>query len=480
MMQQKNVIYILCDELRADALGCYTEQLRHTPTIDKIAEEGVYFTSCYCNSPVCVPSRMSILTGLYPEDTGVYHNEAAYPPYHLEETYETIPSVLEKHGYQAASFGKTHLPYGMNVFQTNDGHGGEMHMGLGDQVRNIPHLSPRGAFQSNVGSTYPENMDFYPEVITENGLRWATEQEKPYFLRLSYLQPHTPVIVKNGYDKLYSPEEFDGTLKATDRLSVFEQKFAECVGLTTMMEEERKEMKAYYYGQVSWIDSQVKRVLEYLQERQEEDRTILIIGADHGALRGESGGLGKQIFHRASHQVPCIIYDPGNLKNGQKDARLCSNLDLAVTIFHLLNIDPPEQFRGNDLFGDRLEEEVYSVIGYGETCSYAFPNKLRGRYIQEKGWPRRACIRTSRYRLDMNIRIDGKKAEPEEEDIFFTDYATYPEEDQNLAAEPQYQDVIAELRRKLWEHQNGAVEPEKGCIAEIMDKLEKHQKQHRK
>lgn len=80
----------------------------------------------------------------------------------------------------------------------------------------------------------------------------------------------------------------------------------------------------------------------------------------------------------------------------------------------------------------------------------------------------------------MNIRIDGKKAEPEEEDIFFTDYVAYPEEDQNLVAEPQYQNIIVELRRKLWEHQRGAVEPEKGCIAEIMDKLEKHQKQHQK
>jgi len=79
----KNVVYIFCDELRQDALGCYGNPAgpMKTPNIDSIAQRGVLFENCFCNSPVCVPSRTSLLTGLYPEDTAVYHNEAAFPTF---------------------------------------------------------------------------------------------------------------------------------------------------------------------------------------------------------------------------------------------------------------------------------------------------------------------------------------------------------------------------------------------------------------
>ena len=128
----KNVVYIFCDELRQDALGCYGNPAgpMKTPNIDSIARRGILFENCFCNSPVCVPSRASLLTGLYPEDTAVYHNEAAFPTFELPRAVTTFPEVLAQAGYRTANFGKTHLPAQMRPFQLDDQDGSKMNMGL--------------------------------------------------------------------------------------------------------------------------------------------------------------------------------------------------------------------------------------------------------------------------------------------------------------------------------------------------------------
>ena len=113
----KNIVYFFCDELRQDALGCYGNPAgpMRTPNIDAIARRGYLFENCFCNSPVCVPSRTSLMTGLYPEDTGVYNNEAAVSTFTLPAPVITFPEVLRKAGYHTANFGKTHLPPGLTL-----------------------------------------------------------------------------------------------------------------------------------------------------------------------------------------------------------------------------------------------------------------------------------------------------------------------------------------------------------------------------
>lgn len=107
-----NIIWIYCDELRADALGCYGHpQLQlHTPHIDRLATEGAIFTNHFCNSPVCVSSRVCVLTGLHPEQSGVYNNEGAWKDFQLPRPLETFPEIFGSYGYRTANFGKIHLP----------------------------------------------------------------------------------------------------------------------------------------------------------------------------------------------------------------------------------------------------------------------------------------------------------------------------------------------------------------------------------
>lgn len=463
----KNILMIFCDELRQDALGCYGNPAgpMRTPHIDSLADRGTLFENCFCNSPVCVPSRASLMTGLYPEDTAVYNNEAAFPSFRLDQVPICFPEVLAENGWRTASFGKTHLPPELEPFEVNVGAGGEMTLGLSRQeVQAIPRISPRGKFSFNAASLYPEGKDYYPETVTRNALEWMAQQEGPFFARVSYVQPHSPIIVKRGYEKIYDDLPFSGKLPDVSGLSEFERGFGEIIDLNTLSEEEIVQIKRYYYGMVAWIDDEVGKILAFLKDHGLDEKTIVILSADHGALRGECRGLGKHVFNRASHAVPLIISVPGE-EGGIRRTELCSNIDLPRTIFGLLDVEPPEQFKGTDLFASAAEQTVFSTIGYGESFSHAFPNRRLGSAPGKQGWPRRSCIRRGSYRLDLNTRLDGAPVRtPEEEDLFFVDCSICPAEGQNMAADPAYAEIVAELRAALLAHASTAQEADPAML----------------
>lgn len=453
----KNVVYIFCDELRQDALGCYGNPAgpMKTPNIDSIAQRGVLFENCFCNSPVCVPSRTSLLTGLYPEDTAVYHNEAALSTFSLPRKVTTFPEALAQAGYHTANFGKTHLPKQLHPFQLDVQDGSKMNMGLTpEESKSLEVVNPSSALKFNLASLYPEGKDYYPETVTHNALSWIAQQTEPFFVRVSYLQPHNPIILKRGYEKLYAEYPFSRELPDISQLSEFEKSFASVCGLESLTPEELCKVKAYYYGLTAWIDDQVGEILHLLEERELLENTVLIVNADHGALRGECRGLGKHLFQRASQAVPLIIADPdmSSRQRGSRVKQICSNIDLPRTLFGLLGVAIPEQFRGCDLFSGKYPQEVYGTIGYGEADSYAFPLVRAGRLPGNRGWPRRACIRTQRYRLDISSRIDATYTDMSNEDLFFVDTQVCPEENRNMAAIPEYATIVRRLRQRLREH----------------------------
>lgn len=219
-----------------------------------------------------------------------------------------------------------------------------------------------------------------------------------------------------------------------------------------LTEEEIIKCKAYYYGMVCWIDDEIGKVLDYLKKSNTYDNTIIIFGADHGALRGECRGLGKHIFQRASQSVPLLIADPDR-PSPQRATALCSNIDIPNTVFYLAGVSAPPQFKGNNLFSDNsLAQNVFATIGYGETGSRIFPARQLGHLPDGRGWPRRSCIRSGFYRLDMNTRVNGCYPSLEEADIFFVDCDMHPDEDFNMASVPAYASIVSELAAKLYEH----------------------------
>jgi choline-sulfatase len=160
-----NIVWIYCDELRTDALGCYGNPHVDvkTPNLDGLAERGVLFTNCFCNSPVCVPSRMTKMTGLYPEDTGVYHNEGCWPSYRVEGRFRMFPQIFAENGYRTADFGKLHLARDLDPWQER-GHSAHdkpaFFEGIDPEALEMIEIPGPG---SMIGGHYPGGRAYPPE-----------------------------------------------------------------------------------------------------------------------------------------------------------------------------------------------------------------------------------------------------------------------------------------------------------------------------
>ena len=446
-----NVVFFFFDELRQDALSIYDKTgMIRTENIERIARKGKVFDNCFCTSPLCVPSRSSILTSLYPEETAIYGNEAVFPTFHMTENPTTFVKVLEENRYSTASFGKTHVPEGLDQFQVNNPEGGEMNLGLTKEDKaTLDKIIPPGELSFNAASLYPEGKEYYPEKVTENAMEWIKAQNGPFFARISYLQPHSPIILKRGYEDLYKDLPLKNQGK--EQLSRFESIFGEICGFSRLSEAERRKALSYYYAMVKWLDDEVGKVLDMLEETGLINNTVLMLSSDHGALRGEcGGGLGKHVFNRAAQAVPLIISTPDGRLKGHETG-LCSTLDIGTTLLSLLGIQSPGSFQGIDLTkGPR--EEVYASIGYGEASSRAFPMRDLGKLDGEHGWPRRSAIRKGSFRLDMNTRINGREPTEEERDLFFVDTSKCPAENMNMANWPEYAEEVKEMTARLLRH----------------------------
>lgn len=458
-----NVVWVLCDELRTDALECYGNRDGHmaTPAFDKLAEQGSRFTNMFVNSPVCVPSRTAMLTGVPPVRTGVYHNEACWPGYRFDASeLTTLPQVFGEAGYATATFGKTHVPSGLAKWGTECSNGArmaELRGGLCDDDPEMVTVPGTGGVHAGV---YPAGLQYPAEQVTSGALRWLDDAPEPFLLRISYLQPHTPVVVPRSHSGIYAGVEFEADEIPQARLSAFERRFAQVSGGLALSERDRHRTRSSYYALVAWVDTQLGCILDHLSRKGMASRTVVVVTADHGAYLGEGGAYGKQTFAPQCHRVPFIVRWPGSVEAGAVREDLAQGLDLGRTLFALAGLDAPEQFEGRNLFAGPSPEHIFGIIGYGATGSRAFPNLGIGTYLNECGWPRRACVRSHGYRLDRNVRLDDNEVEGSDEraDVFLADLEADPAELRNVADLPAYAAARAGLEEALVAHLEGARE----------------------
>lgn len=454
----------MADELRASALGCYGAAWGApvaTPRIDRLASEGARFTRHYCNSPACVPSRASMLTALSPERTGIYANEAAWKSYPVPTVPRTFPQHFADAGYRTASVGKAHLPAGYAAWQHDDGAGSGMDIFTeAVPAAALEAIVPRG-IPSPVGGRFPSDRSYPPQVVTDNALR-ALEGvgDDPFLLRVSYLQPHTPVLPPDDFRARFDPNDFPGHDLPRGRGSLYEECFAEAVGGRALSHQEMQRAQADYHALVAWLDGEVGRVLDKLVETGRAEDTVVVFNADHGASLGENGLIGKVVHTEPSQRIPLLVRAPWRIAPGTVREDLSEALDLARTLCDLAEIPPGDAFEGRALFdGSAAPEAVYSVIGMGHTGACASSAAHVGAWPDGRGWPRRACVRTERWRFDMNVRQDGAPVAPENEDPFLADTIADPQELTNLAADPAHAGRVAAFRAALLARAEGALEP---------------------
>lgn len=444
-MEKPNVLWILCDELRADALSCYgiTSPLVSTPAIDALAARGVLFERAYTSSPVCVPARAAMLTGLSPVTSGVLNNEGWSGRDFA--SMETFPEVLAEAGWSTSDFGKEHLPGGRTPWQHHDDAGSDM----GDTLARASadgvtiHRSP------GIGHVYsavlPEGSTLPASAITDGAAAAIRDAREPFLVRASYLQPHKPMVVPEPWASRYADVEISIDAAPCPTTSAFERRFAEVNRGSEMSAEEIATSFRMYLAAVAWLDDQVATLVAALDDAGAAERTVIVLSTDHGANLGEAGAFGKHTFTPQSHRVPLIISLPGGAHAGERRADLAVSEDLASTVLGLCGVASPTGWDGRDLFSDPAPDRIVSVIGYGETSSRAYPARDVGEIEAGRGWPQRTCVRTVRYRLDCTTRVAGTVARPEDEDVFLADGLRDPSELVNRVEDPAYRHVLDEL-----------------------------------
>lgn len=461
-MEKPNILWIMADELRANALGCYGQSWApvHTPNIDALAARGVLFENNFCNSPVCVPSRMSQLTAAPPERTGIYFNEGAWKSFPVPVRLKTFPQHFADHGYRTATLGKSHYAKAYKPWQEDNGEGGGMHdFGL-ESDQSLEPIIPKG-IPSPVGGRFPSDRIYPPEAVTWNAVRWLNDhRDRPFLLRVSYLQPHTPVLPPQHFRSLYRSTDWPGHDLPQGYGSVYEEAFAEMVGGRALSHREMQQAQADYHALVSWLDAQIGTVLAMLQTQGLAAGTIVILTSDHGASLGENGLLSKVVFAPQSQRTPFIVSWPGHVPQGQRRGDLTENMDLARTLCDLAGIPPDESFAGRSVFHDAAPEMVFATVGTGAVGARGSVTVDHGGWHTGGGWPRRSCVRTGRYRLDMNVRQDGLPIPAEEEDPYLVDVRDDPGEIVNLVRNPRYRNVFEKLRGSLLQRCDKSIEPD--------------------
>jgi arylsulfatase A-like enzyme len=387
MARRPNVLILLTDQQRRDSLSCYGNPIARTPNLDRLAEEGTRFDRAYVANPICMPNRLSLVTGMYPRNHGIWTNGLLVPP------RPTVADWLGAAGYQSAWFGKVHFePFG--------GHEGSAESGRRWQVRGdgfdwtgpywgfdhvelvLGHyqaLAHYGRWFRRRGGT--EEMmridrrrsvrdvpfDLHPSTFvaerTEAYLREMRDEDRPFLAVASFPDPHhpfdPPAELADAYDPQSMPDPIGGPEDLATRPEHYRQHFEGRWHRSGLRDEaahpdgiDRADQRvriARTAAMVEGIDRGVGRILAALEAEGLAEETLVFFTADHGELLGDHGLWMKgPFFYEGLVNVPLIARGPG-VASGQLSASLASTIDIAPTICQAAGLDRPIDCNGVSL-----------------------------------------------------------------------------------------------------------------------------------
>lgn len=435
-----NLLIIQTDEHNFRTLGCYRNLLSpdqafmwgdgnvvETPHIDYLAKNGVLFTKFYAATPVCTPSRGSLVSGMYPQFTGTPVNDVP-----MNNTVTTFAEVLSKNGYQTGFIGKWHLDgeerpgweparkFGFedNKYMYNRGHWKKLVESVdGPQVgsvnnKGVPVYDLNGA----------DEKSFTTDFLTDRAIRFFKKNTSaPFCLYLSYPDPHGPDLVRAPYDQMYrnlpykAPATYD--VKAENAPS------------WARPENNAEIDQSQYFGMVKCIDDNIGRLLDFLKSEKLIENTIIIFTSDHGDLRAEHHRENKGVPLEASAKVPFIISFPARIPSGTVVNNAFNTVDFAPTILSFLNQKVPAEMQGRN-FADLLINSVNQKDWEDITFMRSTGLGKTGNWV--------AAV-TSRYKL-----ILSKNDEP-----WLLDLQEDPYELINFISKPEMNPVVKELAKQL-------------------------------
>lgn len=440
--KKPNVLFFLSDQHAPDFLRCCGNANIRTPNLDALAAEGTLFTNAYCQNPLCVPSRASLLTGKYSRNIGLYENRHI-----LGEDALTLPGVFAENGYRTCLVGKTHFngsqfhgyaerPYGDFLGQ---GHQPEyLRTGFEDDESGL------GDILDNSGPTAIPLPMTQTEICVAEASKWlqlyaAGGAERPFFLSVNFDKPHFPYRPPAEYYEKYdgrvslkaSPPDYANT-QAVE----FVRKAFEVNGAWEHYGKDRDihlKALAAYCGCVEWMDDAVGRVLRTLDFFGLAENTVVVYASDHGEMAGDKGAWQKTVFFERSAKVPLIIKVPGTDSPGKKTGELAGLIDLFPTLCEACGISAPAGLDGLSLLPLlRNGKPVSRKEIYAESVVLKVPEHAG------------CMVRSGNYKYNVYLRGGSE----------LYDLSTDPDELNNLSGNPLYRAAEDELKEKcltFWE-----------------------------
>ena len=371
--KRPNIIFLMDDQHRWDALGRLDPTMK-TPTLDRLAKEGILFDQAVCQAPMCVPSRHSMMLGLYPHQLGILSNGPGLRDEQLP--CDPLPELLRKAGYQTAGFGKTHwLAAGASTrgfevrYASTDGEKGAIMMSKDNPAglkRYYAEVEPYGD-----GEEFPAGYLGRTSQVPEEDHRdgWAfkhclefldqgRDEKRPLFLYLSFLKPHAGANVPPGYEDLYQlatmPVPQQPLLEqvepchatGNDRQDMYREFWSKAT------REQWQQMVLRYRANCSWMDSMFGRVMDKLQAKGLLENCLIVYVSDHGEMLGERFyRFNKYCLYDASVRVPLILSGTAvpPEQRGLADHRMAEEVDLYPTLAKLAGIPQSTNKPGENL-----------------------------------------------------------------------------------------------------------------------------------
>lgn len=458
-----NVLFLIVDDLRPE-LGCYGVDQIKSPNIDRIAQQGLVFTRAYCPQAICNPSRACLLTGKRPESLRVWNNETHFR--RINPTLRTLPQIFNSQGYNTISIGKVFhgtlpdppswsqscvppetYPYYLSQETCIRQNMRE------DAARRLDHS--QGWINAYLRGPATEAFDttdnrYRDGVLTEMAIQMLSEfkRNQPFFIAVGFSKPHLPYVAPQRYWDLYRRDEIPlatnnyipkgappFAINSLTELACYED-FVQVPNPTESQipEDQARLLKHGYYACISFIDAQIGRIFDTLNTLGLQKNTIVVVLGDNGCKLGEHGSWVKMTNYEIDVRIPLIILDPVQTNPVGYTSALVEMVDLYPTICELTGLKTPPNLEGLSLVpllqnpGRPWKLAAFSQYARGFT--YRFMGK---------------SMRTDRYRyIEWRDRLDDKVVATE-----LYDHETDPQENINIAGDPQHKELVHQLSSRL-------------------------------
>ena len=443
-----NILLLMTDQQRWDAMGCSGDWVQ-TPNLDRIASEGVRFTNCVTTSPVCIPTRLSLATGLYPHNTGVWNNMH----HQMSAETPTWMQAVRDAGYRTSLFGKTHLhPHSgdlrerkelMNAYGLDDVNeiGGPRasanvlsHMTAAWQAKGLwdtYRADYRERFSNKPHVVRPSvlPLEDYADVYVgqqAKGYLKRYDREEPWCCWVSFGGPHEPWDTPEPYASMYNPADMPPAMprpETGERPRGHLDRLMERVN-SNFEEGEIGRLRANYAGNVTLIDAQIGEILDVIQARGELENTVIVHCSDHGEMNGDYGLTYKSNFLNGAVRIPLLVRTPDAVEDAVCDSPV-EWIDIGPTLVELA---------GGELKHRQFGKSLCPVLAQPASMHRDFAiSEIEGEIM----------LLNRQWKIALNANGEA---------YLLFDVQNDAEETQNLAGRPEIADVETELRLQILEH----------------------------